>query len=207
MEDNDEKSSAPAKLGQVLLDAFASKSSVSPKNAHATLASASAGTLPEEDIIPHKDGTPALAMSDSVTGIFQSVSKFISSMQPYQFMLPPDLRLEMISLQKEVDKSCPKETNSNPWTCEIQVLTMDDWKQGIRGSGEKPVPVLQVYYQRLSRAMSLEALTGDPSQVPHDMALDMIRDQKNLQRILINSDILHAELEFITSTTIPFPVM
>lgn len=84
---------------------------------------------------------------------------------------------------------------------------MDDWKQGIRGSEMKPVPVLQVYYQRLSRAMSLEALTGDSSQVTQDMALDMIGDKKNLQRILINSDILHAELEFITSTTISFPVV
>lgn len=112
MEDNDEKSSAPAKLGQVLSDAFASKSSVSPKNAYASASASIAGTLPEEDIIPHKEGTPALAMSDSVTGIFQSVSKLISSMLPYQFMLPPDLRLEMMRLQNEVHKSCPKETNS-----------------------------------------------------------------------------------------------
>lgn len=112
MEDNAEKGSAPANLGQDLSDAFASKSSVSANNATAALASASAGTLREEDIIPRKEDTPALAMSDSGTGIFQRVSKFMSSVQPYQFILPPDLRKEMNDLKGKVDKRYPKDTNS-----------------------------------------------------------------------------------------------
>ncbi|KAH7153528.1 hypothetical protein EDB81DRAFT_882464 [Dactylonectria macrodidyma] len=121
--------------------------------------------------------------------------------------MPAMIGIEMDFLKIEIDKRHIKDESLNPWTCEIEVLTMDDWKRDIRGSEKKPVPVLQVYYQRLSQAISLEASPGVISQAPKNMALDMIRDQKNLQRIFINSNILHAELEFITSTTISFPVI
>jgi hypothetical protein len=83
---------------------------------------------------------------------------------------------------------------------------MNDWNHGLVGSKKEPIPVLQVYYQRLGRAISLESLPGDFSQVQQDRALDVVGDQKNLQRIYINSDILHAELELITSTSIVFPI-
>lgn len=112
MEANAEIGSAPANLGQDLSDAFASKLSISDNDVTATLASASAGALREEDIIPRKEDTPALGMSDSGTGIFQRVSKFMSSVQPYQFILPPDLRKEMNDLKGKIDKRYPKDTSS-----------------------------------------------------------------------------------------------